>query len=215
LNKYVVYTSVFGKYDKFPYIEKEEGIDYILFTPEEIKSDNMWNVIKVDREFKDDSKNSRIYKLLPHLFLSSYEQSCWVDADLKFEFKLLNLFKSFKYFLCFCHPNKVLTYQEEGRRCISKNKETKEKIEHQIEFYSKFNIDTNFKKILAGFFLMRSHNNTEVIRFNNEWFSHIASMGKRDQISLEFLRNKYFPFFNIDTIDSNYIIKKIGHRLRK
>ena len=82
MNKIVIYTAIFGGKDNL--IEPEfvpEGCDFVCFTDGDFQSD-VWNVRKVEPTFNDPVRNARMYKVLPHKYLSEYEVSLWIDGNL-------------------------------------------------------------------------------------------------------------------------------------
>lgn len=79
--KKVIYTSIFGGYDtlKDPmYLPK--GYDFIAFTDIDLKS-NIWEVRKKHPIYKDNTRNAKKYKVLPHRFLSDYDISIYIDGN--------------------------------------------------------------------------------------------------------------------------------------
>ena len=81
MNKNVIYTAIFGKYDDLPtpqYIP--DNWDFICFTDGDIKSD-VWNIKKTTPLYEDSTRTARKYKILPHRFLQGYENSIWIDGN--------------------------------------------------------------------------------------------------------------------------------------
>ena len=81
-NKTVIYTAIFGGKDNL--IEPKfipEGCGFVCFTDQDFVS-NVWQVKKVKPKFEDPVRSAKIYKILPHKFLSEYEISVWIDGNL-------------------------------------------------------------------------------------------------------------------------------------
>ncbi|MFS7484189.1 hypothetical protein ACJ8B3_01955 [Klebsiella pneumoniae] len=70
MNKYVVYTALFGDYDD---LIEPKNIDYkcdfICFTNQENITSDKWKIIYV-KDVNDTVLKNREYKFLPHLFFS-------------------------------------------------------------------------------------------------------------------------------------------------
>ena len=79
--KKVIYTSIFGNYDKLHYQEYiPDGYDLIIFTDSDIKSDQ-WEVRKESSIYQDNVRNAKRFKILPHRFLKEYDISIYIDGN--------------------------------------------------------------------------------------------------------------------------------------
>ena len=103
--KYVVYTALFGGYDVLPDItsNKSSLIDYVCFTDSDLCDAKGWNVVKVDwgSEQLTPAMMNRYFKLHPHVELSGYTFSLYVDANIKINSNLYNLFTFYQNFSLF------------------------------------------------------------------------------------------------------------------
>ena len=75
VNKYIVYTALFGKYDKLLEIHNmNKHIDYICFTDNKDLTSRTWNIIYVnddkDIENLDNAEKNRYIKILSHKYIS-------------------------------------------------------------------------------------------------------------------------------------------------
>lgn len=82
-NTKVVYTAIFGDYDKpVKPLTIEEDWDYILFTDNtKRKVPEPWTPIQAPFMGLDGRRKNRFYKLLPHLHLWSYDESLYLDGN--------------------------------------------------------------------------------------------------------------------------------------
>lgn len=189
MNKNVVYTSIFGKCDWPPLVKKiPEGWDFICFTDIDFESD-LWNIIKVNRIYKN-AKDSRFYKINPHIFLNNYENSVWIDGNIDLiegwlEVVEACLDESNITFLT--HPDLVKGPYDEGSRCISLKKDKRDIIKKQLTFYKEEGLPFR-EKVSATGVLIRKHN--KIVDFNNLWWSQVEQFSHRDQISLPYARWK-------------------------
>ena len=80
MNKIVVYTAIFGGCDDLrnpKFIP--DNCDFVCFTDSDFESD-IWDVRKVIPMYEQPVRNSRYYKTKPHIYLSEYEVSIWMDG---------------------------------------------------------------------------------------------------------------------------------------
>ncbi|MER3906374.1 DUF616 domain-containing protein [Klebsiella pneumoniae] len=83
-NNIVVYTALFGDYDEL--IEIPEGMhkcDFICFTDQKIENKKGWEIIKIENSSGSNVLQNRKYKILPHVFLSEYEYSVYIDSNIR------------------------------------------------------------------------------------------------------------------------------------
>jgi len=87
--KKVVYTVLFGNYDKIRTINKEKGYDYIIITDQNLthKRTN-WTIINVEPNLNYSNiievfKKQRFYKTHPHLFFKDYNLSIYIDSTFR------------------------------------------------------------------------------------------------------------------------------------
>jgi hypothetical protein len=82
-NKLVVYTALFGDFDDLiEPKEKFEGCDFICFTDQKHLASDVWEIRLIEECDLPPNMMNRKYKILPHLFLSQYEWSLYVDANI-------------------------------------------------------------------------------------------------------------------------------------
>lgn len=81
----VVYTAIFGGYDRLAPVSNYPGCDFVCFTDDATLSVDGWRIIHVaasDTGLTTAALN-RIYKMLPHRFLADYNQSLYVDGNIR------------------------------------------------------------------------------------------------------------------------------------
>lgn len=202
--KIVIYTIAFGEKFGIANQPKFEGVDYICFSDIERKS-KTWKVIKVDRKFEDPTRDSRHYKMLPHLYLSDYDVSIFIDAnflvtcDIKDFVK--NVFKN-EIFMGFDHnyvtgDERDCVYDEYdhiiklGQR-KQRYKDVPEVMKKQLDRYREEGYPANNGLIVTSV-LIRRHNDPVVIKLMNEWWEEISNGSKRDQLSFDYVcwKNKF------------------------
>ena len=84
--KKVVYSALFGNYDKLYPINKENGYDYFLFTNQILTNTlTNWTILNVEKNLnfsnrREVIKTQRFYKTHPHLFFKNYDLSIYIDT---------------------------------------------------------------------------------------------------------------------------------------
>lgn len=195
-NKIVIYTAIFGSYDGLIPQIKIPGVDYICFTDQPFKS-KVWKIIKVKPEFEDTPRNSRKFKVLPHLFLKDYEYSVFMDGNYlvkrditDFVLSGLQKHKMMIYDHNQCSDARDCVY-DEYEALIKLGQETgsfrddPEIMERQIEKYKSDNYPKNNGLIFSAV-LIRRHHDPEVIELMEKWWSEIENGSKRDQLSFNY-----------------------------
>ncbi len=200
-NSKVIYTAIFGGIDDLIEPEGEyKGYDFICFSDRAYRS-RKFKVIKVARVFDDPAMDARMYKMLPHIFLSNYTTSVWIDSRVKIKKKdldfVLNKYLSDKFFAVFPHMHRNCIY-EEAKACIYRNKDNVLSILKQALNYSYHNYPENNGGVETGV-LLRKHMHGSLIKFSEAWWHELNKFSKRDQISFNFISWKLgFRFNYID-----------------
>lgn len=187
----VVYTAIFGGYDKLKdpeYIDR--NIDYVCFTDDlEMKSD-IWSVVYVEKlPDTDPRRASKIYKILPHKYFSDYDVSIWIDGTATVRGNLREYIKKYMKYsnILFCpHPWRNCIYQEAEFAIEKRPFEGVDLMKAQIEYYRKEGIPKNNGLISSGF-IVRRHNESDVIYAMEDWWREICKFSTQCQISFQFI----------------------------
>lgn len=187
-NSSVIYSVLIGDYDSFEDI-KYQGphSEQILFTNQDIILQN-WSVVKVDDFNANNKLISRKYKILTHNFLSGYEKSLYIDAnmnissiDLTYCFDLLNNHK----ILFFRHPSRNCIY-DEAIAVLTLRKDWLHSVKPQMSRYIRSEYPKKNGLILGGF-ILRNHNIPLVKKIMEEWFNEVNLYSYRDQLSYNYV----------------------------
>jgi len=207
-NKKVVYTCITGGYDTLTepkYVT--EGFDYICFTDDLAIESDVWEIKPLPNETDELSqvKKQRFVKTLPHLLLSDYDISIWVDGNIEIKNDLNDFIEQNDEIGCSVfvpeHPSRKCIYDEE-RAVISLKKDTKENTEKQINRYK----EEKFPKkngLLQSGILLRKHNNEDCIKLMEKWWEEIKNGSHRDQLSFNYVSWK------LPDIKVKYLDKKL------
>lgn len=206
MKKICVYTCITGDYDEIQEIEeREENIDYYLFTNNKKVHSNTWKVVFIENDGLDNQHLSRKIKMLGHpLIDKKYDISIWMDANICFQ-KSINDFVAKYYdekeapFSSFKHHARACIY-EEAEVCIQKRKDTKEKILEHVKFLKNEKYPKNNGLYEMTVFI-KNHNNKIVQKTMKMWFDMVCQYSKRDQLSFMYCvwKNK----LKVKTIDLN------------
>ena len=184
--KTAIYTAIFNDYDDLKDPEfVSDRCDYFCFTDNEAFSSEIWNIKVRKRCFKDATLDARMYKHLPHTFLSEYDVTIWVDGCFSIIGDIsqgIEMFLQDSDMALYKHTSKNIF--DEARLCKILQKESPEKIDAQIDYYKKEPGIENIK-ICQTPFLWRK-NNEKIAKFSEFWWKEIKERACRDQISLPF-----------------------------
>ena len=197
MSKIVVYTAVFGEYEGLIPQPRFDGVDYICFTDMPVRS-RCWETRVVEPDSEDPTRDARKYKLLPHKFLSDYEISVWIDANYLIVGDIRKLVASklaeanmavFDHAQTFSDPRNCVydeyrSILEMGKK-TGKYKDDPDIMSRQIERYRQEGYPPDNGLIFTAA-LLRRHNEPDVIRAMERWWSEIRQGSRRDQLSLNY-----------------------------
>lgn len=189
-NKLVVYTSITAGHDALK--EPKEiysDVDYICFSDQRLRSDTKWNIVNYGFQYRDPRRLAKIFKILPHLVLSDYDYSIWVDGNVSLNG---NPWELFEKSLCiddsgiafFPHTKRNCIYSE-ANECIRWGKDNSEIIQTQVAKYRGLGYPSNNGLIWGGL-ILRRHNDEEIKNLMEIWWDEIDTFSVRDQISFNF-----------------------------
>lgn len=192
VNKKVVYTCISGNYDTLQDPEfVTEGFDYICFTDQSFTS-KVWEIKPIPEELNGLSqvKRQRNIKINAHKYLSDYDFSVWVDANIVLKGDIN------KYVEENCnekdtvlyigeHPQRDCIYKE-GEVCIKLKKDTKENINLQLDVYRKEGFPEHYG-LPQSCIILRYHNDESCKRLMESWWEQVEKYSHRDQLSFSYV----------------------------
>jgi len=183
--KKCVYTCLVGNYD-FPRSQPIcDGWDYICLCDKKFSHDD-WKCIEFPQKEDSPSLNSRYPKILPHHFLSDYDYSLYIDANMTILGDVEQMCNDLNWpeFCVATHPDRTCLYQEiDICRMIGKGNSSH--LEKQKDFYQKEAMAKSFGLFENGV-IFRSHKNLEIQRMESFWWDQLRTFSHRDQVSLPF-----------------------------
>ena len=230
MNKKVIYTSVFGKTEENNYhLHKPDvvldGYDFVCFTDDETFKSDFWQVKLVKPLYEDGARNAKRYKLKPHIYLSEYEISVWVDIEVKITKDIDTLVESslkdnnlaiLNHELC----GRTVSGDLNVRKCVYEEakfiqwlgdnnpkkqyKDNMDIIHTQVDRYRKDGYPEN-NGLARTTVVFRRHNESDVIKNSDAWWEEMKYGSRRDQISFNYVSWKHNLKFNYiqEDIDDN------------
>lgn len=192
-NKKVVYTCITNDYDilREPLVTSDDW-DYICFS-DRPKYSEKWKVIMLpDDCMKEDSKFiQRKIKILPHLYLSNYDESIWIDGNIELKTNPNELTSRYllKPFNVLSHPFRNCVY-DEMKAVISHKKENQITIE---KFRNKLTKEKYPIKngLVQTNVIIRRHNIDESSSIGNSWWYNLKQISHRDQLTFNYTMWKF------------------------
>ena len=181
MSSITVFTSITASKDNLIEDQCKGNAKFVAFTDRPIES-KTWEVRPVYDRFKSDRRNSRIVKMLPHLYCDT-EYSIWIDGSSRLLItpeEIVERFLKEHDIGLFKHPSRDCLY-DEAIVCAKWKLDDPEVIIEQVKTYE----DKGFAKhkgLCECGFIVRRHT-PEVEAFNNAWWAEYCRYSCRDQIS--------------------------------
>lgn len=199
-----VLTSITGGKDALSEGQPNGHFIAYLDTPQESKS---WQVKVLPHIFADPRRNSRLPKMLSHLY-SDTEYAIWIDGNItltKSPQELVDRYLKDKDIALFKHPKRDCLYGE-ATRCATGKLDDPEVIIEQVKRYEDSGFAKN-KGLWECGVIIRRHS-PKVIEFNNYWFSEYCRGSVRDQISFPYSADAVG--LRIETIEAPWYLHENG-----
>lgn len=187
-NGKVVYTAVFGNYDRVPPVNLEWDCDFICFTDNHTLVSSGWKILVRKLNGESPAQANRRYKILTHEYLGDYESSLYVDANIRILLDPNPLFKKYLQHGMIAipkHQDRNCAY-EEAQSCIKRGLVDRQITNRQMEKYAREGFPEQFKMTENGI-IFRKHNEKSVSELMKAWWAEYCAGGKRDQLSLPYL----------------------------
>jgi predicted SAM-dependent methyltransferase len=181
--KRAVYTAICGDYDLPKKVPVIEGVDFVLFTDREIEAEG-WIAKHIPRTSGDPRMIAKQYKLLPHQYLSDYDETVWIDGSFE---PTERLAEAFEYLAeCpvafFLHPDRWCIY-DEVEASIKMSKYDAEQLRKQAAQYRQTGHPEKFG-LYAGGVIARDNRSKTAMELNERWLRECETGSPQDQISL-------------------------------
>ena len=184
-----VYTTLFGDGDVLPpNMSAHAGnIDFICFTDKERSAHN-WRFIVVDPGQTDSNLNAKALKVNPFEALANYRYSLFVDANTMLCGRLDFLIRRFLVgheLVMWAHPERDDVFTE-AIAIVEHRRHPPAQLVRQLTAYQKQGVPRH-SGLYEASFIWRDHESQSVRYLMTEWWDHILTYSKRDQLSLAYL----------------------------
>lgn len=186
--KFVVYTAVFGAYDRVSEVDSSWDCDFVCFTDNPDLLPSGWRVVLVDLDGDSPAQINRRYKMLPHIYFPNYECSLYVDGNIKIVKNPCDLFAKYLddgVIAIPKHQDRDCAY-EEASICIKSGIVSGQVTARQMGRYAAEGFPKNYGLTENGV-IFRRHHDEKVVPVMNRWWDEYRLGGKRDQLSLPYL----------------------------
>lgn len=218
-NKFVVYTALFGDYDDLiEPKEKFEGCDFICFTDQEHLKSDIWEIRLVKECDLPPNMMNRKYKIFPHIFLSEYEWSMYIDSNIAILKNPLELASKYlkKYNMVVPKHFARDCMYEEAKECVILGRTNYEETIKQMDSYRNDGFPERYG-LGENNIILRRHNNENIVKIMNDWWNEINTHTKRDQLSLAYVlwKNGEKFVFMIESARGNRFFRMKPHNSAK
>ncbi len=207
MNNLVVYTAIFGGYDKIrnPLTALVDGsVDYYMVTEPsaEIDSD-VWKrypIADFDMDNLSPRMRSRNYKMHPHILFPTADITIWHGGNIQMNIDpwIAKEWLGDADIALFKHPHRNCVYAE-ARTLLEMCKAKREPVKQLVMFLSQVGYPKG-NGLAACWFMIR-RNNERMRKFNREWWKLLlASETERDQLLFNYMlrempevKVKYIP----------------------
>jgi hypothetical protein len=184
----VIYTVICGGKDELCEDINTQGALAVCFTDNPKLKSKVWEIRQIPNLFKDIRRDSRMVKMLPHIYFPEAEYSLYLDANVICKIPMVRLINEWLQdtdIALFKHSTRNCLF-DEAKECILLGLDTKQVIESHIMRYKGF---PKQKGLYQGGVILRRHTG-KIQRLNEMWWAEYCSGCKRDQVSLPYCIEK-------------------------
>lgn len=186
--KLLVYTAVFGGYDRvFPPVVPEAELDYVVVTDDPDLKLAGWRVLKVDPAAHGSPKAANLhYKALMHRELPGYDASLYIDGNIRLLGRTSEVFETFlatdAALGVFRHPTRDCV-ADEVETCVDSRRGDPATLRAELAAYREEGFADDQGLIEAGI-ILKNHNAPDMDPAMGLWCDLFSRFRTRDQFSL-------------------------------
>ena len=183
-----VYTTLYGDIDDLPSVfSQSKYCDFICFTDRR-RAALGWKYVVVDPGFDDGNINAKFFKVNSHLILQDYNYTMFMDANTLICGRIDEFIEHYligNRFVMFRHPERSDVCSE-GVGIVESKRHSPARILEQLHAYTQAGLPENTGLVEASF-IWRIVGDESINQLMANWWKHIVSFTRRDQLSLGFL----------------------------
>lgn len=185
--KIVVYTAVFGDYDRLLLPEQLNlDVDYVCFTDRPLDTFGVWHLRDSPFYHVDPTRIARYIKTHPHTLFPEYDYAIWIDANIVLRAdpqKYLGMVNAAGRRLGLIpHPHRDCVY-EEIEACKLLAKDSHASLDGQAAYYRSQGLEEHGGIYETGF-MVADLRDGHLSSFFSDWWRQIESYSRRDQVGL-------------------------------
>jgi hypothetical protein len=208
-SSFCIFTCIMGDYERLNEqpVSKDSNIDFICLTDNKDLVSKTWKILHVETLIEGDSVScQRFIKISPERWLPSYKYSLYIDNSVvlhKIPYDIIGKFIHSDLMLGLSPHSFRKDVLEEFEAVSFLNLDFQERIFEQLDHYAVHFCRQLFAPLYWGGIILRNHEKSNILDFEQKWLSHFLRFSNRDQLSLAVLLSYYkIDVFSID-IDNN------------
>ena len=218
--RFVIYTAIANGYDFLrPAPKNLPDVDFICFTDDVgNKMRKGWTLRAFPQsQGLDHTRKCRNVKLRPHLYLSDYKYTLWIDANILVKPGVKNYISDFiisqNTLATFKHPFRNCIY-EEAMVCKKENRDDHSSIDKLTIYLRSKKYPQNLGLIESNVLFRSTHDNL-LTSAMEMWWEMVLKFSKRDQLSFNYVAWKMqlpYVYINGSTRTNDGCFKLQSHR---
>ena len=214
MNEIVVCTAITGGFDTLKDEQVIDGVDFVCYTDDANLKSKTWDIGKASNISSDPNRNAKIHKILIHKYLSEYEYTVWIDANIYLTVPakvLIDKYLETNNIALFKHAERNCIY-DEAYACIKYRLDDVGTIQKQISYYREKGYPKN--NGLHECTIVLRKNCKEIQELDDLWWNEICSRSRRDQLSFDYCTYKLgLKVKDIEgCVKDNKYFKRVAHR---
>jgi hypothetical protein len=208
-NKKVIYTCIVGGYDTLmqPAVI-DDSFDYICFVKKgqrHSEKQGVWRIEEIPYDCPSGKQLSAYTKLQPHVVLSQYDYSLWIDGNISINdagiYEVID--KKIEEGVSYSGVNHLIrdcAYDDAAAVAYCHTKVPMLSLIRTVLFLKKEHFPMHYGLYETGV-TFRKHNDPTIVKFDNLWWQLFCKYAKRDQLCHTYCLKKF-------GIEFNYLLPK-------
>ncbi|MFC4243344.1 glycosyltransferase domain-containing protein [Gryllotalpicola reticulitermitis] len=207
-SRVVVYTAVFGGYEKpaeQPIAKNFPDVRFIFFTDDPTLKSESWDVVLVEPSIPWDAARSvRELKIVGHPSLDEFDVSIWIDNRIQLQADPQLMAETWlgKHEMAMALHSWRMTVRDEFSAVLADSLDDPGRVREQLNFLSKWSPETLTSHPLWGAIIVRRPT-APVRKAMRYWMDQVLRHSRRDQLSLMYALGRARVDVNRIAIDNH------------